>query len=308
MGRERGLGFFQATRDGEGGAPAQAALPPTKPGSTVWRRFRRNRLALLGLAIMLAAVLMAVAASVLAPQNPDAVSYNLLQPPSSEHLLGTDDIGRDELSRLIFAARISMSVGISVSLAAIVVGTCVGALAGFYGGIIDTWLSGLINVMLSVPAIPLALVLGAFLRKDLIFIVGILSVVSWAGPARIIRAEFLSLRERDYVLAARALGASDVRLMLRHILPNVMAVIIVAVTLGVANAILAESALSFLGYGIQPPIPSWGNMLQNAQTYLRVAPLLAVWPGAMISLTVIGINFMGDGLRDALDPRLQYLQ
>jgi peptide/nickel transport system permease protein len=308
MEQEKELGLFKAPGESESGSANLLLTLPATPSSTVWRRFRRNRLALLGLAIMVAALLTAVAAPLLAPQNPDEVSYNLLQPPSPEHLLGTDDIGRDELSRLIYASRVSMSVGISVSLAAIVVGTCLGALAGFYGGAVDTWLSGLINVMLSIPAIPLALVLGAFLRKDLIFIIGILSVVSWAGTARIIRAEFLTLRERDYVLAARALGASNARVMVRHILPNVMAVIIVSVTLGVANAILAESALSFLGYGIQPPIPSWGNMLQNAQTYLRQAPLLAVWPGALISLTVIGINFMGDGLRDALDPRLQYLQ
>lgn len=280
--------------------------PPVKRGADFWRRFRYNRLAVIGLFIMVAVTFMALAAPILAPHDPDEVSYNILQPPSAEHLLGTDDSGRDVLSRLIFASRVSLAVGVTVSLATVLLGTAIGALAGAYGGMTDTWLSGLINVMLSIPTIPLAMVLGAFLSKDVIFIVGILFIVSWTATARIIRAEFITLRERDYVLAARAIGASQARLILKHMLPNSMPLIIVSVTLGVASAILAESALSYLGYGIQPPTPSWGNMLQNAQTYLRQAPLLAIWPGALIALTVIGINFVGDGLRDALDPRLKY--
>ncbi|MCC7164247.1 MAG: ABC transporter permease [Anaerolineae bacterium] len=280
--------------------------PPVKRGADFWRRFRYNRLAVIGLFIMVAVTFMALAAPILAPHDPDEVSYNILQPPSAEHLLGTDDSGRDVLSRLIYASRVSLAVGVTVSLATVLLGTAIGALAGAYGGMTDTWLSGLINVMLSIPTIPLAMVLGAFLSKDVIFIVGILFIVSWTATARIIRAEFITLRERDYVLAARAIGASQARLILKHMLPNSMPLIIVSVTLGVASAILAESALSYLGYGIQPPTPSWGNMLQNAQTYLRQAPLLAIWPGALIALTVIGINFVGDGLRDALDPRLKY--
>ena len=159
--------------------------------------------------------------------------------------------------------------------------------------------------MLSIPALPLAMVLGGFVETNLRFIIVILAVLAWTGTARLIRAEFLSLRERDYVLAARVLGAGDARLIVRHILPNAFAIIVVAATIQVATAILAESALSYLGFGVQPPTASWGNMLQNAQRYLRTAPLVAVYPGLLISLTVIAVNFLGDGLRDALDPRLR---
>lgn len=298
--------IFKPAAPGASSVAQVVARPPAKPGADVWRRFRRNRLALIGLLIMIAVTLMAVAAPVIAPHDPDEVSYNILEPPSPEHPLGTDDTGRDVLSRLIYASRVSLSVGFTVSVVTVILGTAIGALAGAYGGLMDNWLSGLINVMLSIPTIPLAMVLGAFLSKDLIFIIGILCFVSWTATARIIRAEFLTLRERDYVMAARSIGASRTRLIIKHMLPNSMPLIIVSVTLGVAGAILAESALSYLGYGIQPPTPSWGNMLQNAQTYLRQAPLLAIWPGALIALTVIAINFVGDGLRDALDPRLKY--
>lgn len=290
------------------GLPNVSASLQVRRGSDLWRRFRRNLLGLFGLAIFVAIILMAIAAPLFAPQDPEVVSYDLLQPPSPNHLLGTDENGRDELSRLIYASRVTLAVGVTVSLVSVIVGTFIGALAGFYGGTTDTWLSGLINVMLSIPAIPLALVLGAFMQKDVLFIIGILAFLSWAGTARIIRGEFLTLRERDYVTAARAIGASNARLIIRHVLPNAMAAIIVSVTLGVASAVLAESALSYLGYGIQPPTPSWGNMLQNAQTYLRSAPWLAIWPGVLILLTVVSINFMGDGLRDALDPRLTRVQ
>jgi peptide/nickel transport system permease protein len=276
-------------------------------GESVWRRFRHNRLALLGLVILTVLVLMAVGAPWLAPFDPDAISYDFLAPPSREHLLGTDDTGRDELSRLIFASRISLAVGVSVSVVTVAIGTLVGSLAGYYGGRVDSWLSGGINVLLSIPLIPLAMVLGAFLETNLLFIVMILGFLSWTGMARIIRAEFLSLKERDFTVAARTIGATDRRIIIRHILPNTVAPIIVAATLQVAAAILAESALSYLGYGIQPPTASWGNMLQNAQRFFRVNPMLAVYPGMLISLTVISINFVGDGLRDALDPRLRNL-
>ena len=182
------------------------------------------------------------------------------------------------------------------------IGTLVGALAGFYGGRTDTLLSGWINVMLSIPTLPLALVVSAFVEVTLPLLILIIGGVSWTGTARIVRAETLSLRERDFVAAARALGSADARLVARHILVNALPPIIVAATLQVATAILAESALSYLGYGIQPPVASWGNMLQNAQRYLRTAPALAVYPGLLISLTVVSINFVGDALRDALDP------
>ncbi len=270
---------------------------------TPWQRFRRNRLALASLVTLGLLVAAAIFASLVAPFDPDAVSYSLLAPPSPQHWLGTDDVGRDMLSRLIFASRVSLTLGVTVSLLTVTIGTIVGCLAGYYGGRVDGLLSGFINVMLSIPMLPLAMVLGAFLETNLVFLILILGLITWTGSARLIRAEFLSLREREYVMAARVLGAGDPRIIVRHILPNAVPLIIVSATLLVATAILTESALSYLGYGIQPPTASWGNMLQNAQRYLRNAPVVAIYPGVLISLTVMCINFVGDGLRDALDPR-----
>jgi peptide/nickel transport system permease protein len=289
-------------------ATSRSGVSEPTPGRTesVWQRFHRNRLAVVGLGVFFLMILGAIGAPLVAPYDPDAISYDFLAPPSEEHLLGTDDVGRDELSRLIFASRISLTVGVCVSVVTVAIGTLVGSLAGYYGGRIDIWISGGINVLLSIPMIPLAMVLGAFLKTNLLFVVLILGFLSWTGTARIIRAEFLSLKEREFTLAARVMGASDVRIIVKHILPNTVAPIIVAATLQVATGILAESALSYLGYGIQPPTASWGNMLQNAQRFFRIHPMLAIYPGMLISLTVISINFVGDGLRDALDPRLRH--
>jgi peptide/nickel transport system permease protein len=286
---------------------AELAERIPRRGEPVWRRFCRNRLAVVGLVIIVLMVLGAIGAPLVAPYQPNAISYDFLDPPSDAHRLGTDDVGRDELSRLIYASRISLTVGICVSIITVIIGTLVGSVAGYYGHRIDAWISGGINVLLSIPMIPLAMVLGAFLKTNLLFVVLILGFLSWTGMARIIRAEFLSLKEREFTLAARLMGASDLRIIVKHILPNTVAAIIVAATLQVATAILAESALSYLGYGIQPPTASWGNMLQNAQRFFRIHPMLAIYPGALISLTVISINFVGDGLRDALDPRLRRL-
>jgi len=272
---------------------------------SVWQEFARNRLAIVGLIILILLVGGAIAAPLLTSYDPNAVTYKFLAPPSREHWLGTDDVGRDVLSRLIYASRISVTVGVSVSLITVCFGTIVGAIAGYYGRQFDAFICGAVNVLLSIPLIPLAMVLGAFLKTNLQFIIMILGFLSWPGIARIIRAEFLSLKEREFTLAARVVGASDWRIILRHILPNTVGPMIVAATLGVASAILAESALSYLGYGIQPPTASWGNMLMNAQRFFRTHPALAIYPGALISLTVVSINFIGDGLRDALDPRLR---
>ncbi len=184
-------------------------------------------------------------------------------------------------------------------------GVTIGSVAGYSGGTTDLVLSGLINLVLSVPALPLAMVLGGFLQASVLFVIIVLSVVTWTGAARLIRAEFLSLRSREYVLAARVLGLDDTRIIAQHMLPNVLGLIIVAATLQMSAAILAESALSYLGFGVQPPTGSWGNMLQNAQRYFRTDPGLAMYPGILIALTVSGVNFLGDGLRDAFDPRLR---
>jgi len=255
-----------------------------------------------GAAFLVLVALVAVFAPVVAPHDPYAIVDRPLRPPNDASWLGTDDVGRDLLSRLIHASRVTLAVGVGAALLTASIGTLVGALAGFYGGRTDTLLSGWINVMLSIPTLPLALVLSAFVEVTLPLLILIIGGVSWTGTARIVRAETLSLRERDFVAAARALGSADARLVARHILVNALPPIIVAATLQVATAILAESALSYLGYGIQPPVASWGNMLQNAQRYLRTAPALAVYPGLLISLTVVSINFVGDALRDALDP------
>lgn len=270
-----------------------------------WHRLRSHFLAVGGLTLL--AILLAgmVCAPLIAPYDPDKISYDILTGPSREHLLGTDDLGRDILSRLIYASRISLSIGLSVAFVTSIIGTAIGCLAGYYGGRVDALLSAFVNVMLSIPLLPLAMVLAAFMRTNLYFIILILGCLYWTWTARLIRAEVLALKAREFVTAARIVGASDWRIISRHVLPNAFPPLIVAATLNVAAAILAESALSYLGYGIQPPTASWGNMLQNAQRYLRSAPVLAVYPGLLISVTVISINFLGDGLRDALDPRLR---
>ena len=286
-----------------GSADTHLDEPSTQRRGSAWRYFRRNWLAVFGLVVFCLLVLVAILAPLIAPYDPDAISYDFLAPPSPEHLLGTDDVGRDVLSRLMYASRISLTVGIAVSVLAVTLGTLMGSIAGYYGGRTDSLIVGGMNVLLSIPLLPLAMVLGAFLKTDLLFIVLILGFLSWLGTARVVRAEFLSLKEREFVLSARAIGVSDRRIIARHILPNVVAVIIVAATLQVATAILVESVLSYLGYGIQPPAASWGNMLQNAQRFFRSHPMLAIYPGILISLTVICINFVGDGLRAALDPQ-----
>lgn len=278
---------------------------PLTPAQRAWRTFRSHHLALASALILALLVGASALAPVISRYDPDAASLNILAPPSPEHPLGTDDVGRDLLSRLLHAGRISLSVGFGAAVLTVAIGVLVGAPAGYYGGRVDALLSALINVMLAIPILPLALVLSSFVQTNLTFVILIIGGLSWPAVARIIRAEFLSLREREFVDAARVLGAGSGRIIFLHILPNTLAPIIVAATLQVANAILLESALSFLGYGVQPPQASWGNMLQDAQRYLRTVPELAVYPGALISLTVISINFLGDGLREALDPRLQ---
>jgi peptide/nickel transport system permease protein len=285
--------------------PAAGVRRTLSPARRAWGRFRQHHLALASAVILAVLVLASALAPVISRYDPDAASLDILAPPGPEHPLGTDDVGRDLLSRLLHAGRISLSVGFGAAVLTVVLGVLVGATAGYYGGRVDALLSALVNVMLAIPILPLALVLSSFVRTNLAFVILIIGGLSWPAVARIIRAEFLSLREREFVEAARVLGAGSGRIIFVHILPNTLAPIIVAATLQVANAILLESALSFLGYGVQPPQASWGNMLQDAQRYLRTVPALAVYPGALISLTVISINFLGDGLREALDPRLQ---
>lgn len=278
------------------------ATPEATERARVWARLVHDPLAAGSAVFLLVIAAIAVLAPLVAPNDPYAILAPPLRPPGEGLVLGTDDVGRDLASRLVYASRVSLAVGVGAALLTATIGTLVGALAGFYGGRLDVGLSGLVNLLLSIPTLPLALVLSAFVEINLPLLILIIGGVSWTGTARIVRAEVLSLREREFVVSARALGARDGRLVLRYILVNAVPPIIVAATLQVAMAILAESALSYLGYGIQPPVASWGNMLQNAQRYLRTAPALAVYPGLLISLTVVSINFLGDALRDALDP------
>ncbi|MBI1297757.1 ABC transporter permease subunit [bacterium] len=287
-------------------ADPNETLPVRSGRNSIWRRFRRNPLALFGLVVLLLLGLSAIFAPALAPFDPNEINpYDALQPPNAVHWLGTDDLGRDVLSRLLFAGRVSLMVGIGSATIAVLIGTVLGAMAGYYGGAVDKVIARFIDVVLSLPVVPLALVISAFTQITPLRLTLILAAVSWMGVARLVRGEFLELRSAQFTDAARSTGASNLRIIFRHLLPNAISPIVVAATLLVAYAILIESALSFLGFGLQPPTASWGNMLYNAQRYLRNAAWLAVFSGVVITLTVASINFVGDGLREAIDPRLK---
>ncbi len=268
-----------------------------------WRRFRRHRLAMASLAVLLLITLATVLASVIAPygfseQHLDAT----LQGPGAKHLLGTDTLGRDELSRLLYGGRVSLLVGLGVAMSAGVLGTLIGAAAGFYGGRLDNVVMRVTDLFLSIPLLVVLIIASRVTKGGILDIVIVLSLVLWTPLARIVRGMFLSLKEKEFIEAARMLGASNWRIIFRHLVPNSLGVIIVNVTLTVAIAILTESLLSFLGFGIQPPTPSWGNMLEDGRGLMTLAGWLVWFPGLAILLTVLCVNFLGDGLRDALDP------
>ncbi|PLX95451.1 MAG: peptide ABC transporter permease [Desulfuromonas sp.] len=273
--------------------------------AVIWQRLKHNRMALAGALIVVGMFALAALAT-LVSGDPSAidVSQSLL-PPSLKHPLGTDDLGRSVLVRLLYGARISLLVGFVAVGISCLIGIFLGALAGFYGGWVDTLIMRFVDIMLCFPTFFLILAVIAFLNPSIWNIMIVIGVTSWMGVARLIRAEFLSLRERDFVQAAVALGASDMRLIFRHILPNAMSPVLVTATLGIAGAILTESALSFLGIGVQPPTPSWGNMLITGKQTLGSAWWLSVFPGLAILITVLGYNLLGEGIRDALDPRLK---
>lgn len=271
----------------------------------LWQRVRQNRMALAGAGIVCVMFALAMLASVLGG-DPGAIDIAArLQAPGPDHLLGTDDLGRDVLTRILYGARISLLVGFVAVGIATLIGILLGALAGYYGGWIDSVIMRFVDVMLCFPSFFLILAVIAFLEPSIWNIMIIIGLTGWMGVARLVRAEFLSLRERDFVQAARALGASDGRVIFRHILPNALSPVLVSATLGVAGAILTESALSFLGIGVQPPTPSWGNMLIAGKQTLGTAWWLSAFPGLAILLTVLGYNLLGEGIRDALDPRLK---
>lgn len=269
-------------------------------------RFNENRFAAAGLVVIVALFLVSLSASFITPYHPDAIdAWHVLLPPSADHWFGTDELGRDVFTRVIYGARVSLKVGFVAVGIAVLIGTVVGLFAGFYGGWIDSLLMRVVDIMLCFPTFFLILAVIAMLEPSIWYIMVIIGLTGWMGVARLVRAEVLSLKSRDFISAARVLGASDQRIIFRHILPNALSPVLVSATLGVAGAILTESALSFLGIGVQPPIPSWGNILTSGKDYIEFAWWLSLFPGVAILVTVLSYNLVGEGIRDALDPRRQ---
>ena len=287
-------------------ARAKLAPPPTfwhRPG---FRRFRRHKLAVFGATAIVFMTLACIFGPMLLPYTDTFIDIRqrFAPPFSGSHVLGTDPLGRDTLARLLMAGRISLAVGFAAMLISMAIGICIGMVAGFFEGVVGAVLMRFVDAMLCFPSIFLLLAISALISPSVPSIVILIAMTSWMEVARVVEAQMRSLRTRDFAVAAVSMGSSNLRIMYHELLPNAVAPIVVAATLNVAHAILAESYISFLGYGIQPPTPSWGNMLQNAQSYLTSAPWLAILPGAAITLAVTSFNFVGDGLRDALDPRM----
>ncbi|HEY0141073.1 MAG TPA: nickel transporter permease [Thermoanaerobaculia bacterium] len=269
-----------------------------------FKRLIRNFAFTAGLLLTVALVVVALAAPLLASHDPNVQDTSRrLEKPSNEHPLGLDDLGRDVWSRIVFGARVSLRVGFSVVLLASLIGVTLGAISGYFGGMIDTLVMRLCDILLAFPGILLAIALVAVMGPSLNNVILALATIGWVGYARLVRGQVLKVREMEYVTAAKAMGAKSPRVIVLHVLPNVMNPVIVMATLGLAGAILAEAALSFLGLGVQPPTPSWGAMLTSGRRYLGLANHLAIFPGAAIMLAVMGLNFLGDGLIDALDPK-----
>lgn len=298
--------------------PEQTTAKALSLREMVWRRFRRHKMAMAGAIMLILLVLYAFGGALF--YSEEYANYTdtskRLQPPSREHPFGTDTIGRDILARTIYGGQISLLIGLSAAAIEVIVGVLIGAIAGYYGGLPDGILMRFTEAMFTIPQLFLLLVMAKFFSGKIdavqilgrtfsgsvIVIVAIIGLTSWMYLARIVRADFLSLKEREFIVAANTIGTRNRAIIFRHILPNTMAPIIVAATLGVANAILAEAYISFLGLGVQPPTATWGNMLEGAYNYIGSAPWLWIFPGLLILLTVLSINFLGDGLRDALDP------
>ena len=267
-------------------------------------RFKRHKPALIGMTFVIMLVIVAIFAPIIAPYDPNKVSIlDSKNPPSREHWLGNDDVGRDILSRVIFGTRVALIVGLGATTIAVVIGVTVGATAGYFGGKIDTILSRFVDSLMAFPLLALLLILSAVFGPSLRNVVIVIGCSVWASYARMVRAEVLSLRERDFVHAARAAGAKNVRIVMRHIVPNALGPVIIFASLQVGGIIILESALSFLGLGVQRPTASWGTMLSDGRDYIRNYPHISMAPGIAITLTVLAFNLIGDGLRDALDPR-----
>ncbi len=292
--------FMKAEKEGEAaGASYERSL-----FSHIRSALKSNRLAMVCLVLLIVIVLSSMFAF-LSPYDPDYMDVmNKMAPPSAEHWFGTDELGRDSFTRALYGGRVSLTVGVSAMIVSVLIGTAIGSVSGYVGGTLDAVLMRIVDMFQSVPSLLLIIVFFSFVPNNMVTLVIMLALFSWTGVARIVRAQTLTLKERDFVIAAKTLGVSHPEIILRHIIPNMTTHIIVAASLSVAGAILDESSLSFLGYGVALPKASWGSMLQNAQQYILYDPLLAVIPGVFILLTVLCLNILGDILQHALDPRL----
>lgn len=284
----------------------QALRPPRTQAQIVWAKFRRHKAAVISAVVLLALAILCFGAPYIAPYQFDSIDLrNARQAPTLQHLMGTDDLGRDEFTRLLYGGRISLTVGVFAALVSTVIGSLLGAIAGFYGGLVDNGLMRFTEIVIAIPTLPLLIIISSFTQASVVVIILVIGVLSWMATARIVRASVHSTKRQDFVLGARSIGCTNRAIIWRHILPNVMGPIIVGATLGVGSAIIIESSLSFLGLGISPPTPSWGNMLQDSQATMASKPWLTIFPGLAILITVLCINFLGEGLHDALDPTVR---
>ncbi len=285
----------------------QAVTPSVEtPLARVVRRFRRHKLAMVSLVFIVLLALMGIFAPLVAPQDPLKTSViDALDPPSAQHWLGTDPVGRDVYARTIYAIRISLSVGIVAVGISVLIALVLGTLSGYYGGWVDMTIMRLTDIIMTIPSLVIIMAVVSIIGPSIYNVMAVIGLLGWPGMTRLLRGQILSVRERDFISAAHSVGVPDWRIMVQHVVPNSVAPVLVAATFGVASAILTEAALSFLGFGVLPPTPSWGNMLNAARSFSRLQqnPWFWVPPGMMILLTVLAINFIGDGLRDALDPR-----
>lgn len=284
---------------------AAAEKRPPGPWKTAWKKFVHNPFAVIGLFVLLFFILIALCANWVAPYDPSRIDlmFANLPPGTDDHLLGTDELGRDIFSRLVHSSRISLTVGFAVAFVSVVCGTLIGAISGYFGGWVDTIFMRIVDVMYSIPSLFLNILILAIFGSDMIYMIMVLAFTSWMGVARLVRGSYLQLREMQYVEAAKAIGVSSWGIIFGHLLRNASAPIIVNATLMVGNAILSESALSYLGLGVQTPDTSWGLMLSNAQEFMLIDPLQALYPGLCILIVVLAVNFIGDGIRDGLDPK-----
>lgn len=284
--------------------PRRTSEGPDSSARRAWGRFRRHRMALVGTVIIVLVVVPVLLAPWITPYRPNKQDLrSRLQGPTLRHPMGTDELGRDVLVRVLYGGRVSLLIGVAAMAVGVSVGTIVGGISGFFGGRVDAAIMRLVDIAISFPSLFLLIMLASFLGSSLVTIILVIGLLSWMRMARLVRASFLAIKERDFILAARAMGCVPGRIVRHHLLPNSIGPIIVAATVDISAAILTESALSYLGMGVQPPRATWGNMLRFAQDQMSIAPWTAIFPGLMIFLVSVSINFIGDGLRDALDPR-----